>query len=96
MKTSVDNRLFEWDDEKAALNWRKHRVDFNDAAKVFNDPYRIEEFDEEHSDYEDRWQVIGMVDDILFVIYTERGEYTRLISARKATAIERRKYYAGA
>lgn len=96
MKTSVDNRLFEWDDEKAALNWRKHRVDFNDAAKVFNDPYRIEEFDEEHSDYEDRWQVIGMVDDILFVIYTERGEYTRLISARKATAIERRKYYVGA
>ncbi len=96
MKTSVDNRLFEWDDEKAALNWRKHRVDFNDAAKVFNDPYRIEEFDEEHSDYEDRWQVIGMVDDILFVIYTERGEYTQLISARKATAIERRKYYAGA
>lgn len=96
MKTEINGRFFEWDDEKAALNWRKHRVDFNDAAKVFNDPYRIEEFDEEHSDYEDRWQIIGMIDDILFVIYTERGEYTRLISARKATAIERRKYYVGA
>ena len=73
----------------------KHRVDFNDAAKVFNDPNRIEDFDEEHSDYEDRWRVIGKVDDILFVIYTERDKSTRLISARKANASERRKYYAG-
>lgn len=91
----IDNRFFEWDDDKAELNWKKHHVDFNDAAKVFNDPNRIEDFDEEHSIYEDRWQVIGMVDDILFVVYTERGEFTRLISARKANALERRKYYVG-
>ena len=95
MNASVDERLFEWDDDKAELNWQKHRVDFRDAAKVFSDPYRVEEFDEAHSFDEDRWQVIGMVDDILFVVYTERGESTQLISARKATVAERRKYYAG-
>ncbi len=55
---------------------------------------RLFEYDVEHSDYEDRWKVIGMVDEILFVVYTERGDFTRLISARKATATERRRYYA--
>lgn len=44
---------------------------------------------------EERWQVIGMVDDILFVIYTEREDRIRLISARRANKNERRKYYAG-
>ena len=87
MNILIDNRLFKWDDEKATLNWRKHRVDFEVAAKVFDAPYRIEEFDTEHSDYEDRWKVIGMVNDILFVIYTERDESTRLISARKPNSI---------
>lgn len=96
METTINDMVFEWDDEKNQINLRKHGLDFIDAAQVFFDENRIERRDEFHSDGEDRWQVIGMVDDILFVIYTERGEYTRLISARKATAIERRKYYAGA
>ena len=95
MRTSIDNRLFEWDDEKAELNRQKHHVRFETAALVFSDEAHIVEFDDEHSDCEDRWKVIGKVNDILFVIYTERGEFTRLISARKATATERRKYYAG-
>ena len=95
MNVSIDNRLFEWDDEKAELNWQKHRVRFETAARVFSDDAHIIEFDDEHSDYEDRWKIIGKVDDVLFVIYTERGEFTRLISARKASATERRKYYAG-
>lgn len=93
MNILIDNRLFEWDDEKAAINWIKRRVNFNDAAKVFSDPYLIEEYDDEHSEHEDRWKVIGKIDDILFVVYTERGEFTRLISARKATATERRRYH---
>lgn len=76
-------------------NWQKHRVRFETATLVFYDELHIVEFDDEHSDYEDRWKVIGKVDDILFVIYTERGDFTRLISARKATSTERRKYYAG-
>lgn len=84
---------FEWDESKAALNWQKHRVDFHDAAMVFVDENRIEIFDEFHSDDEDRWQVIGKVDEILFVVYTERVDSIRLISARKANAHERRMYY---
>ena len=87
--------LFEWDSDKAALNWRKHTVDFEDAAKVFDDPNRIERFDDEHSHDEDRWITIGKVKDILFVVYTERIDAIRLISARRATAQERSDYYAG-
>lgn len=87
-------RLFEWDSDKAALNWQKHTVDFEEAAKVFDDPNRIEQFDEEHSVEEERWITVGMVSRILFVVYTERDEVTRIISARKANAKERRDYYA--
>ena len=86
---------FEWDREKAKRNKIKHGVSFKSAAKVFNDPNRIEEFDALHSWDEERWQVIGMADGILFVIYTERGERIRLISAREATEDERSKYYGG-
>ena len=88
--------LFEWDEEKNKINRKKHGVDFYDAAMVFSDENRIESFDDLHSDEEERWQVIGKVKDILFVVYTERNDSTRLISARKADAYERRMYYAGA
>ena len=49
MNISIDEQLFEWDDEKAAINFRKHGIKFQTAAKVFRDDYRIELFDEEHS-----------------------------------------------
>ena len=93
MQTIIKGRQFEWDDNKAKINKIKHGVSFKVAAKVFDDENRYEQFDSEHSWEEDRWQVIGKVDDILFVVYTERGDYTRLISAREATATERRIYY---
>ena len=48
MNASVDGRLFEWDDEKAAINFRKHGIKFKTAAKIFRDRYRIEIMDEEH------------------------------------------------
>ena len=85
--------IFEWDSEKARINKRKHNVSFKTAASVFLDDNRIELRDEEHSDDEDRWQVIGKVDDILFVVYTDREDRTRIISARKADKGERRIYY---
>ena len=85
--------LFEWDEEKAAANLRKHKVDFRDAARVFGDPYRMETYDAAHSDEEDRYNVIGLVRDVLFVVYTERRENVRIISARKATRLEKRRYY---
>jgi len=84
---------FEWDSEKAALNLRKHGVRFETAARVFNDENRIEFFDAEHSVDEERYNTIGMVDNILFVVYTERKNRVRLISARPANRKERSLYY---
>ena len=89
------DRVFEWDSDKARRNLQKHKVSFEEAAMVFADENRIERFDEEHSDDEDRYVTIGKVNRILFVVYTERSEATRLISARKATFKERKDYYAG-
>ena len=75
------------------LNRQKHGITFETAALVFADDNRIEKLDNEHSDDEERWQVIGKVEDILFVIYTDREDRTRIISARKADKAERRIYY---
>lgn len=88
--------LFEWDDEKARANIKKHGIDFETAARVFADENRLEIYDEEHSEDEDRYITIGMIDNVacvVMVVYTERGEAVRLISARKATSQERRMYY---
>ncbi len=85
--------LIEWDDRKAELNYKKHGIHFEDAALIFLDENLIEDYDSEHSDDEDRIKVIGMVGKVLVVIYTERGEKYRLISARNATKKERMKYY---
>ena len=85
---------FEWDREKAKKNKIKHGIGFKTAAKVFNDPNRLDLPDDEHSFGESRRKVIGMVDDILFVIYTERHDRIRLISAREAEDDERSDYYA--
>ncbi|MBO6179348.1 MAG: BrnT family toxin [Selenomonadaceae bacterium] len=92
MRKIINNKLFEWDDEKAKINKMKHGISFETAAMVFRDENRIEEYDDSHSSSEDRWKTIGRVKDILFVVYTERIG-TRLISARKATLYERSLYY---
>ena len=91
-KLKFGEMLFEWDEDKNQKNIEKHGIDFSRILKIFADENRIEFFDEFHSDEEDRWQVIGKIDEILFVVYTERGDSTRIISARKATARERRIY----
>ena len=83
---------FEWDDEKNKINFAKHGIDFETAMLVFNDLQRIEIYDMEHSKEEDRY-TIGMVNDVIFVVYTERKENIRLISARIATKTERSIYY---
>jgi len=84
---------FEWDDEKERLNYAKHKIHFETATAVFDDENRIEWYDTAHSGYEDRYNTIGMVRNILFVVYTERRDKIRIISARLATAAERRLYY---
>ena len=88
--------LFEWDDNKEKINIAKHSIDFSTAAHVFQDENRIEFFDEAHSEYEDRYITIGQINGIAIivtVVYTERENAIRLISARKATNHERRMYY---
>lgn len=92
-KKVIDGQQVVWDKKKAALNRQKHGVEFEDAALVFADENRIERFDGKHSAEENRWQVIGEVDEVLFVVYTERGATYRLIMARMATPAERRIYY---
>ena len=84
---------FEWDEDKAALNLKKHGVRFETAARVFEDEDRIEFYDSAHSTEEDRYNTIGMVDSVLFVVYTERKNRIRLISARPANSKERSLYY---
>ena len=86
---------FEWDEEKNRINKLKHGIDFNIAIHVFDDENRIEIYDIEHSTDEDRYNTIGLVHDILFVVYTERRDRLRIISARLATERERRLYYDG-
>ena len=84
---------FEWDEEKAKRNIEKHGIPFELAAKVFLDDNRIEIYDAAHSMEEDRYITIGLADEVLFVVYTERHPRIRLISARLATAREREMYH---
>lgn len=89
---SSTQRLFEWDYEKEQRNIKLHKISFETAKLVFNDTHRIELFDLGHSGMEDRVITIGKVDKVLFVVHTERGNKTRIISARTATKAERRLY----
>lgn len=84
---------FTWDKRKNRINIKKHGISFDVAQYVFYDDHRLELFDSKHSQYEDRYVVIGMVEELLYVVYTERGDITRLISARLATEREARYYY---
>ena len=90
MNLKLDNRMGRRQEQK---NFKKHGIYFEDAARIFLDENRIDFLDEEHSDYEERWKVIGMVDKILTVIYTERNERHRIISARQADKEEEAEYY---
>ncbi|MBO6108977.1 MAG: BrnT family toxin [Eubacterium sp.] len=83
----------EWDSEKEEINKRKHKISFDLAKNVFFDEFRIEIYDELHSVNEDRYNTIGLVNDVLFVVYTERKDSLRLISARLADKRERELYY---
>ena len=84
---------FEWDSEKERLIAEKHGLGIETVKRIFDDPYRIVQYDDAHSGLEERWQVLGMVDKVLFAVYTERREKIRIITARKATPKERRIYY---
>jgi uncharacterized DUF497 family protein len=95
---------FEWDEDKAQRNLRKHGVSFDDAALVLadedGDRFHVEEFDEQHRAGEDRYVTTASHPDdrsiVLLVAWTDRStdqaKVTRIISARAATPAERRRY----
>ena len=88
---------FEWDDRKAEANELKHGVTFESASEVFSDPHALFLPDKKHSDYEERFFLIGMdlSAHVLTVCHCERcgGEVIRIISARRSTKNEERQYW---
>ncbi|MEA5517652.1 BrnT family toxin [Limnoraphis robusta] len=88
---------FEWSPDKAALYLEKHRVSFQEAATVFNDPLSITFPDPDHSIGESRYIIIGVsqLGRLLVIAHTDRGEKVRIISARQVTRQETRFYEEG-
>ena len=88
---------FEWDPRKEALNLRKHGVSFDEASTVFGDSLAGTIPDPQHSERELRFVTLGRSSEnrLLVVAHADRGENTRIISARPATAHERRRYESG-
>ena len=88
---------FEWDEEKALENLRKHGISFSEASTVFADPLSRTIPDPLHSEAEERLIIVGEsgLQHTLVVVHTYHGEIIRLISARNATARERKEYERG-
>ena len=87
--------IFEWDDDKDSSNLERHDLGLSDGISVFDDPNRLELYDDRVNYGEDRFITIGMNESarVLTVVFTEREEDTiRLISVRKATKSEQRQY----
>ena len=90
----MENDLFEWDDVKAARNWRNHSVTFEMACEAFKDMFAVEWVDRDHDNAEERFAMLAMVEHrVMFVSYTMRQHRIRIISARLAEPFERRRYH---
>jgi hypothetical protein len=85
---------FEWDEEKAAANLRKHGVSFEEASTAFTDDLSLTDNDPDHSHGEHRMVTFGVSSArrLLAISHTERIGHTRIISARPATRVERKFY----
>lgn len=85
---------FEWDREKGKKNIIKHKVSFDDAVTIFYDPLSATFDDPDHSRNESRFITIGYTshNKLLVASHTERGQTIRIISARSATAHERKRH----
>jgi len=97
-KDDFDYR-FDWDDDKANINFAKHKVSFDEGKTIFKDPFLITFPDELHSDKEERLISIGtsVNERLLLVVHLEKletlnGVVIRIISCRKATSSERKIY----
>ncbi len=103
IKLKLDGMLFTWDDEKEKINIRKHSMDFKTAASVFVDTALVVEYNSA-DDYtgEERFDAIGAIggSTTIFVVYVERitiddNDIIKIISTRKTTKEERRRYVNG-
>lgn len=83
----------EWDTNKNDVNVKMHHISFETAARVFLDENRLDYYDIVHSMNEDRYITIGLVEEVIVVVYTLRKTRIRIISARLATRKERELYY---
>jgi len=90
---------FEWDTAKAVTNIKKHGVSFEEAKSVFFDEFAVQFFDQNNTDSEDRFLMLGMSNEtnLLLICHCERddGNSIRVISARKATKNESKSYQRG-
>jgi hypothetical protein len=89
---------FEWDPTKAEMNLKQHSVSFEEAQTVFYDDFAVEFYDDEHSEWEDRFLLLGLSTHFRLLLvchcYRESEGVIRIISARKATKHEA-KFYGG-
>ncbi len=90
---------FEWDPVKAKLNLQKHKINFERAAEIFLDPFMLSQFDDEHSEKEDRWITIGQDRNNITIVVNHAfkeinsdSSIIRIISARRATKKENKQY----
>jgi len=84
---------FEWDEAKSDACFRERGLDFAYAARAFFDPDRLIQADTRRSYGEERYQLLGKIEQRLFVVvYTPRDDVLRIISARKANQREVRHY----
>ena len=92
----MDERVFTWDEEKQEANIKKHGITFIEAATVFDDINALVRDDPDHSEYEDRFVIIGFSESarLLIVCHCYRADDSiiRIISARKANRKERKEY----
>ena len=87
---------FEWDEGKAESNLKKHEVSFETARLAFDDAFALDRLDTTMVYSEERFVIIGLVNGILLtVVYPERKERIRIISARSATRHEEKEYHRG-
>ena len=86
---------FEWDRAKAKSNFKLHGVSFELAKSVFRDVFAVDRIDDRRDYGEDRFIILGMADSefLIVVVYTERDENIRIISARRATKREQELYF---
>lgn len=89
----MNDEFYEWDEAKAEANLKKHQVSFEQAMLACEDPFALIEFDDSEDYGEERYILIGRaLDGVLTVIFTERSNRTRIISAREASDHERKDY----